>query len=143
MGNITKDTKEGQEFIGKPKYLTEDRVWNFSGGYPKGPDWPAKNIHTDLEFARNCGLKTRAVSAAMFVGYLAELMITLFTESWLSYGKLDLKFIAPVDVGEKVVSKAVVKSKTVKNSDTVFMLDVWVENENGNKAVIGAAMGRI
>ena len=139
MKNLTKELKEGQEITGKIKQPTEEMVWNFSGGYPKGPNWPARNIHTDLEVALQCGLKTRALSAAMFVGYFSELMTDVFGENWLTSGKMDLKFIGMVDVGEKITSKAVVKSKELKGSKAIYTLDLWIEKANGEKAVVGTA----
>jgi len=39
MAIITGDTQEGHQFSGKPKEITEERVYAFSGGFPKGPGW--------------------------------------------------------------------------------------------------------
>lgn len=141
MAIITKDTPEGKEFSSKLKTVTEERVYAFSGGFPKGPDWPKKNIHTDLEFAKSCGLPTRAASGAMFEGYLTELMIDLFGHNWLSGGKMELKFIAIVDTGDRLLPKAVVQSKHVDSSGARFIMDVWCQNQHGNKVVIGTATG--
>jgi acyl dehydratase len=141
MAIITKNTQEGQEFSGKLKTVTEERVYAFSGGFPKGTDWPKKNIHTDLEFAKSCGLPTRAASGAMFEGYLTELMIDLFGENWLTYGKMSLKFIAIVDVNDTILPKATVQSKQVQNFDVIFTMDLWCENQHGNKVVVGMGTG--
>lgn len=143
MGKLTTEINVGHEITGKLKHLTEERVWDFSGGYPKGPNWPAKNIHTNLEFARQCGLKTRAVSAAMFVGYLSELMMDLFGDNWLTSGKMDLKFIGMVGVDEKVISKAIITSKEPKGPEVKCSLDVWIEKENRDKVTVGTAAGFI
>jgi acyl dehydratase len=141
MAIITRDTPEGAEFSGKLKTVTEERVYAFSGGFPKGPDWPKKNIHTDLEFAKSCGLPTRAASGAMFEGYLTELMIDLFGENWLSGGRMELKFIAIVDVGDKLLPKAIIQSKYIEDSGVRFVMEVWCQNQHGNKVVVGTATG--
>lgn len=143
MAKITKDTPEGTEFSGKPKTVTEEMVCAFSGGFPKGPDWPKKNIHTDLEFAKSCGLPTRAASGAMFQGYLTELMIDLLGDKWLSGGKMELKFIAIVDVGDKLLPKAVVQSKYIEDSGAKFVMEVWCQNQYGNKVIVGTATGLV
>ena len=143
MARITKETQKGTEFQGKLKTVTEERVYAFSGGFPKGKDWPKKNIHTDLEFAESCGLPSRAASGAMFEGYLTELMIDLFGIDWLTYGKMSLKFIAIVDVNDTVLPRAAVQSKQVQNSDVSFTMDVWCENQHGNKVVVGIATGTV
>mgnify|MGYP001044243905 CR=1 FL=1 len=139
MAIITKDTKEGYEACGKPKVLAEERVWAFSGGAFRDPQWPRKNIHTDLEFAKNCGSPTRAVSATQYMGHLAELMIGLFGEKWFKQGKMSLKFIAIVDVGDRLFSKAIVRSKEKEGGGIRFNLEVWCENQHGNKVAVGSA----
>lgn len=139
MAIITKDIKEGYEAFGKPKTLAEVRVWAFSGGRFNAPGWPAKNIHTDLEFAKNCGVQTRAVSATQYMGHLTELMTDLLGEKWFKHGKMSLKFIAIVDVGDRLVSKAIVRSKEKESGGVRLNLDVWCENQHGNKVAVGTA----
>jgi acyl dehydratase len=143
MRKLTPDTKIGHEFTGKRKTISEARVFAFSGGRLNAPGWPGKNIHTDLEFARSCGLQTRSVSGTQYMGYLIELMVDLFGESWLSHGKMDLKFIAIVDVGDSLTAKAVVTSKELEGSGTRFALEMWCENQRGDKVAVGTATGRI
>ena len=77
------------------------------------------------------------------MAYLVELMIDLFGEGWLSHGKMNLKFIAIVDVEDELVSKAVVASKKLKDSRTEFTLSIWCENQRGDKVAIGTATGLI
>ncbi len=143
MAVITKDTEQGSDISGRLKTVTQERVYAFSGGFPRGTDWPKKNIHTDLEFARSCGLPTRAASGAMFQGYLTELMIDLFGEEWLTYGKMSLKFIAIVDVNDTILPKAAVQAKQVQNSEAIFIMEVWCENQHGNKVTVGTAIGKV
>ena len=143
MAIITRDTQEGHEFSGKLKTVTEGRVYAFSGGFPKGPGWPKKNIHTDLDFAKSCGLPTRAASGAMFEGYLTELMIDLFGESWLRHGKMSLTFIAIVDPGDTLVPKSIVRSRQAEDSGVWFVMEVWCQNQHGNKVVVGTATGLV
>jgi len=143
MAMITGDTSVTREFTGNWKAVTEERVFAFSGGFPDDPGWPKKNIHTDLEFARSCGLPTRAASGAMFEGYLAELMTELFGEQWLRGGTMTLSFIATVDCGDRLLPHAVVRSKEPNGSVVRFTVDVWCENQHGTKVVVGTAQGSI
>ena len=69
MAIITRDTREGHQFSGKPKRITEERVYAFSGGFPTGRGWPQKNIHTDVEFAKRCGYLTDAEAAELDENY--------------------------------------------------------------------------
>jgi acyl dehydratase len=70
-------------------------------------------------------------------------MIDLFGETWLSHGRMELKFIAIVDVGDRLVSRAVVTLKDSEDSKTKFSLDIWCQNQHGNKVFVGTAMGWI
>lgn len=139
---IFQDTLVGQEFAGKQKKLTWERIWAFSGGPFNTPGWPKKNIHTDLEFAHSMGLSTVYVSATQYLGHFAELMIDLFGEGWLTSGKtIKSKFIKTVTEGDTIQIKAKVHSKKEKGSVVEYTLDVWCENQNGDKVLVGSASG--
>jgi len=79
----------------------------------------------------------------MFESYLVELMIDLFGEDWLRYGKMNLTFIAIVDPGDTLVPRAVVKSRQAEDSGVGFVMDVWCENQHGEKVVVGTATGSV
>ena len=138
---ITRDAQEGSDFSARLRTVSLERINLFSGGFPRGPHWPAKNIHTDLEAAKRCGLNTRAASGAMFEGYLTDLMIDLFGVEWMNYGKMNLAFINIVDKDDTLVPKGVVTSKGVVGSTVEFTLDLWCENQYGTKVVMGAGKG--
>jgi acyl dehydratase len=140
-GSITRDAPEGSEFAGRLRTVSLERINFFSGGYPKGPNWPAKNIHTDLETAKRCGLETVAASGAMFEGYLVDLMIDLFGVEWLNYGMMNLAFINVVNKDDTLVPNGVVRSKEVAGSRVEFTLDLWCENQYGTKVVVGTGRG--
>jgi len=138
---ITKDTQEGHEFSGTLKTVTQERVNDFSGGFPKVPEWPKITIHTSLEFALSCGLPRQAASGAMSEGYLAEMLTDHFGVDWLRHGEMSLKFIAIVAPGDTVLPKAIVKSKQVESNGVKFVMEVWCENQYGRKVVVGRAIG--
>lgn len=143
MPVITKETKEGEKFIGKIRTITQERLNYFSGGFPKGPDWPAKNIHTDLQTAKKAGLKCVAASGAMFEGHLIDLMVDLFGERWLTYGAMSLSFINIMDRDDTLLPKAVVKAKKSLISQIEFTLEICCENQHGMKVVVGTGRGVI
>lgn len=143
METVTKDTKEGQEFSGKLKVLSEERAWAFSGGRFAATGWPAKNIHTDVEYSKERGMLTRAVSASQLMTYMVELLIDLFGEEWLRHGKLNLKFFTQVDVRSRLRCRVVVRSKHAQDSRIKFDLEVWVEDHHGNKMTTGTAVGLV
>lgn len=130
----------GQVLKGRLKHVTSHRTCLFSGGWPRPKVWPAKNIHTDLEFALLCGMPTRGASGAMLQAYLVELMIDLFDEDWLGNGSLNLKFIRLVEMDDRIVAKGLVKDV---QEDGLVRLDVWCENQLGEKVCTGFGIGRL
>ncbi|MBM4278153.1 MAG: hypothetical protein FJ130_09780 [Deltaproteobacteria bacterium] len=142
MGRINKDAPIGSEFAGKPKKMSWERLWTFSGGPFTAEGWPKKNLHTDTEFAKKLGLPTIGASATQYLGHLTELMIDLFGESWLWNGKFsDIKFIKLVAEGDTLTSKAKVVSKEKTGSEMEVRLNLSVENQHGDEVLIGFAKG--
>ena len=141
MARITRDSRAGEEFWGKPKRMSWERVAAFSGGPFNTPDWPRKNIHTDLETAKASGLETIYVSATQYLGHLAELMIELFGVGWLNHGTTsNLKFIHPVAENDTVQIKTRLREMA---ADGTCTMDVWAEIEDGTEVMLGEASGRI
>ena len=143
MGIITANAKEGQEFTGKPKKISWERLWTFSGGPFSSTGWPKKNAHTDLDFAHEVGLPSVAASGTQHQGYLVQLMLDLFGVNWLYNGTMEFKNIGLVNVDDTVVAKAVITSREAQASETKFTMDVWVENQEGKKVQAGTATGTI
>ena len=140
---ISRDTQEGHELSGRTKTVTSYRTWLFSGGWPRFPDWPSKNVHTNVKFAQNCGLPERNASGAMLLAYLSEMLINLFGERWLSEGRLKLKFTRPVSIDDMIIPKVRVISKDQEYDILQFDMEVWCENQDGHKVAFGTATGWI
>ena len=143
MATIAADTAEGHEVTGRAKTVTSLRTWLFSGGWPPEDGWPARNIHTDLEFARSSGLPARNAAGAMMEGYVAELMIDMFGPGWLSDGSYSVKFIRTVDIGDHVTSRARITARRPEAGGTAFDAELWCENQHGDKVVVGSGTGRV
>lgn len=143
MALITKETPVGQEFSGKPKKVTWERVWAFSGGPFTASGWPKKNIHTDIEFAKNAGLPTACASGTQYQGYVIQLLLDLFGEEWLKNGKMTAKFIKLVPVGDTLQAKAKIQFKEEVDSKVKYILDIWCQNQNGDKVLVGTAVGLV
>lgn len=140
---LTRDTKEGETFAGKPKKVSEERLLAFAGGPFRPTGWPSQNIHTNLDFARSCGLPSVVEAGTQQMGYMVQLMLDLFGIEWLSHGTTDMKFIDIVNAGDTIVSKAVVQHKEARDGATKFTMDVCCENQRGTKVLVGLAIGII
>ena len=138
---IDRDSEIGNVFAGKTKKMSWVRITAFSGGPLNTPAWLRKNIHTDLETARESGLDTIYVSSTQYLGHLAEFMIELFGIGWLSLGTTsNLKFIHPVAEDDTVQTKARIADIS---ADGTCSMEVWCENQEGTQVMVGEASGRI
>ena len=130
----------GYEIVGKPKELTMKEMRLFSGG-PPGPDWPARNIHTFREVAIRSGIGKPIASGLMFEAYMIEFMLDIFGENWLNTGKAKVVFIEMAGEGDTLLPKAVIKSKYIHGSNAEINLELWCENQYGNKLMVGSGKG--
>jgi len=136
MTMITALAEVDEQFTGPLKTPTLDRMRAFSG-------WPKKNIHTDVDSARSCGLPAPIASGAMLQGYLTDMMLGLFGDDWLYHGKMSVTFLKPAYAGDAVQLMAIVKSRTIEGSRAKFELEVWGENQHGEKVFTGFCRGLV
>jgi len=133
---MSRSMKLGERIIGPVKTVTLERMRAFSG-------WPARNIHTDMEVAKKCGLGAPIASGAMFEGYLTDMMLELFGEDWLHYGRVEVTFLKPVYAGSSVQLMAEVRSKINEGNDEKLNLEIWGENQQGERFFTGSCTGRV
>jgi acyl dehydratase len=131
----------GTEFAGHPRRITEARLLTFSGGPLTNPDFPRKNIHTNLEFAQSTGVPTRIASGTQYQGHLFTLLIDLFGETWLSEGTMAVKMTDIVREGDTVTAKAKVTAAEPSADGTLVTMDVWSERQDGATVLAGTATG--
>ena len=121
----------GDEIEGSLKSVTLERMRAFSG-------WPNKNIHTDEETARSCGLPVPIASATMYMGYLTEMMLDSFGDGWIEGGRMELAFIAIVAPDDELRARG----KVIAEEEGGLKLEVWCENQRGESVAVGSAWGR-
>jgi acyl dehydratase len=75
---------------------------------------------------------------------MVELMLDLFGEGWLWHGKMsNVKFPRLVANGDVITSKAKVVKKERSGSTIKYILEIYVENQNGDKVLVGSATGSV
>lgn len=85
-----------------------------------------RNIHTDLDVARAAGLDGPLVQGLQQACYLLEPAVERFGADWFTAGRLDVKFVAPLAVGEPV---------WVEGDDA----GCWVRDDAGRLTTVGTA----
>ena len=73
-------------------------------------NYPPTSIHND-EFARKMGWPGALVPGAQETGYVTEMLVNFFGESWFRYGKVAVTFIAPVIKGDTVTARGWIQEK--------------------------------
>jgi len=101
------------------------------------------SIHTDDELAKKVGLPGTVAAGMMLVDYLSEMLTNFFGTGWIQGGKIAVSFILPVRAGDGVTAKGVVRDKLSEGPATRLILDVWCENQRGEKVTAGTASGLV
>jgi acyl dehydratase len=117
--------------------ITAEKIAVYSRYVFDGED--RRNIHTDDEVARRAGL-ARAVAQGRYpIGYISERMVDLFGIHWFSHGRLDLKLARPIYPGDRITVKCRLVNREREGAAIRVTLDVWLENQHGERATVGCA----
>lgn len=96
-------------------------------------------IHTE-EYAKRYGLRGALVPGSTLLSYLLEMLYNTFGENWLHHGKIKVNFIGGGAVnGDLVTARGLVKSIDPRQSGSLVSLEIWLENRQGVKIVVGVA----
>ena len=108
--------------------------------YAQGP-----NIHTDDAAAKAAGFSRRVVPGIQSYSFISEMLSRFFGMRWVKGGKINLRFVRPFLVGEKITCEAQV-TKTValeKTKEHFAELEVRCKNSAGDIVSAGSARVRI
>ena len=100
---------------------------------------PPSNIHTDAAQARRLGLAGPIASGQMSFAYLHELLARQFGNDFLWGGTLSVTFVKPVAAGDTVTAQGVVRECRAEGHRSHYTLEVWVENQRGERTAAGEA----
>jgi acyl dehydratase len=124
----------GQELPSLQKDLSQRRIDVYSGVRPR-------SIHTDEAWAHAKGFRTTLAQGMMSTAYASELMTRLLGASFLAGGTLSMAFIRPVYAGDRLTVHGLVKETRREGASTRVVVEVWCENQHGEKTAAGTASG--
>lgn len=124
----------GAELPALEKTISQRQIDCYSGVRPN-------SIHTDLEWARKKGFKAPLAQALMSTAYVAQLMVDYAGEGFVKGGKIAVSFIKPVVVGDTLTVHGTIKSREREGDKTRVTVEVWCENQDGVKTMVGTASG--
>ena len=94
-------------------------------------------IHQDPEFAKAAGMGGVFAHGMLSMGFVAQCVT-----DWAGAGrvrKVGVRFAALVRLNDTVTCRARVIATSQKDGLSLVELDVWAENQNGEKVVTGKA----
>ena len=100
-----------------------------------------KSIHTDADWDRQKGFHAPLAQAMMSTAYVSELMTRFLGTGFVSGGAMSMVFIEPVYAGDRLTVRGVVKEKRREGDATRVVVEVWCENQHGEKTAVGTASG--
>ena len=116
------------------KEITQRKIDVYSGVKPH-------SIHTDEAWARTKGFRAPLAQAMMSTAYVSELMTRFVGAGFVKGGTLSMVFIKPVYVGDRLTVHGVVKERRPEAGGTRVVVEVWCQNQDGDKTAVGTASG--
>ena len=132
----TAEARVGQALPPLAKTIDQRRIDGYSGVRPH-------SIHTRPDWAKARGFKAPLAQAMMSTAYVSELMMRLLGEGFVKGGTLSMAFIKPVFAGDPLTVHGVVKERREEAGVTRVVVEVWCENQDGEKTAVGTASGVI
>lgn len=126
----------GAELPQLVKEIPQRRIDAYSGVRPN-------YIHSDEAFARKKGFRAPLAQAMMSTAYVSELMTRFVGAGFVKGGKMAMTFIKPVLAGDTLTVRGVVKERQPEAGRTRVVVEVWCENQHGEKTAVGTASGLI
>jgi acyl dehydratase len=127
----------GSEITPVTKHLTQEKINLFEACGLRGGE--RSSFHTDPEAALQAlGTTTPIASGRMLLSFAAEALRRFFGPAVFNHhGTLDLRFIKPVTAGDTITVRGRVTEKQLEAHGTHVSLQIWCENQNGEKTAIG------
>ena len=124
----------GQELPPLEKELTQRHIDAYSGVR-------TRSIHSDEAWARRKGFRTTLAQGMMSTAYVSEMMTRLLGAGFVKGGTMSVTFVQPVYAGDRLTVRGVVKELRAERDATRVVVEVWCENQHGQKTAVGTASG--
>src|SRR5215472_5870900 len=133
---VTETIAVGQELPTLVKEISQRQIDTYSGVRPN-------SIHTDEAWARQKGFRTTLAQGMMSTAYVSEMMTRLLGAGFVKGGTMSVTFVQPVYAGDRLTVRGVVKELRPEGAAIRVVVDVWCENQHGQKTAVGTASGVI
>lgn len=134
MAVATRAIAVGQVLPDLVKEIPQRKIDAYSGVRPR-------SIHSDEAFAREKGFRAPLAQGMMSTAYVSEMMTGLLGAGFVKGGTMSMAFIRPVYAGDRLTVHGVVKDVQTESSAPRVVVEVWCENQDGEKTAVGTASG--
>lgn len=134
MAVTTGSIKVGQVLPTLEKEISQRKIDAYSGVR-------ARSIHTDEAWARQKGFRAPLAQGMMSTAYVSEMMTGLLGAGFVKGGTIAMTFVAPVYADDRLSVHGVVKDVRPEAGGTRVVVDVWCQNQHGEKTAVGTASG--
>ncbi|GAC1574952.1 MAG: hypothetical protein NVS3B5_05560 [Sphingomicrobium sp.] len=93
--------------------------------------------HWDPTYARATGLKAPIQTGEMTSAYLFEMCVNHFGDAMFENARFNCKYVSSTLADEIITTGGVVRDKQAKGEGYRFTVDLWCENEAGEKKSVG------
>ena len=100
-------------------------------------------IHVDESFAAQTPLGGTIAHGMLILAYISEMMTTAFGQSWLSGGKLSVRFKAPARPGDTITTSG--KIDSIEHKEGIPYVNCSIEscNQKGETVITGGAVVKL
>lgn len=93
--------------------------------------------HWDGEYAASTGLAAPIQTGEMSSAYISEMCVNHFGEHMFRGARVTCKYISSVLADEIITVRGVITRKSEEPGGVRFGVDVWAENQQGEKKTVG------
>ncbi len=129
-------TPVGEALPSLVKDISQRRIDVYSGVKPH-------SIHSDDAWARQKGFRACLAQGMMSTAYVSQMMVKLLGPGFATGGTMSMAFLKPVYAGDRLTVHGVIKDKQSDTGATRVVVEVWVENQHGEKTAVGHATGLV
>lgn len=98
-----------------------------------------RNAHSDAGEAKKDGLARPLASGQNQMAFIHEMLEKNFGDGWVYGGRISVRYICPVYDGDELTAGGAVVEVEDGAGTAKLTLDVWCENQEGQKTAAGRA----
>ena len=131
-GRRLSDLREGMNLPESKKMITQENINLYAeASHDFNP------IHIDEDFARKTPLGGTIAHGMLILAYISQMMTAAFEKSWLSGGKLNIRFKAPAQPGDTIIVSGKICRVEKSGGQTLINCEVLCANQNGEPVIVG------